>query len=153
MITGAALAWLTACTSPGAASAGADTAATTDLPTRVLRLLEQTGPPVVSSLAPGADERTPWFSVPSGGFAYSLDAKPDGTLLLAYTSPATDGGAGYDRSAIVRVTESGVAEHVACRDAAGVWCFYPLAAPDSERTWFVAEGLDILEEAFAQALR
>lgn len=143
MIPGAALAWLTACTSPDPATAGADTAAATDLPTSVLRLLEQAGPPVVSSLEPGGDERAPWFSVPSGGFAYSLDAKPDGTLLLAYTSPATDGGAGYDRSTIVRVTESGAVDHVACRDAAGVWCFYPLAVPGSERTWFVAEGPDI----------
>lgn len=143
MIAGAMLAWLTGCTSTGAATAGAETASTTQLPTGTLRLLEQAGPPAVSTLDPLADERTPWFSVPSGGFAYSLDVEPDGALLLAYTSPATDGGAGYDRSAIVRVTADGTVEHVACRDAAGVWCFYPLAVPGSERTWFVAEGLDI----------
>jgi len=142
MIAGLVLASLAACTSPGAAIPSPDTGGATDLPAGVLRLLEQTGPPVVSSLNPGGEAPTPWFSVPSGGFAYSQDAKPDGALLLAYTSPATDGGAGYDRSAIVRVTESGAVEHVACRDAAGVWCFYPLAVPGSERTWFVAEGLD-----------
>jgi Tol biopolymer transport system component len=128
-----------------AASAPVDTGVT--LPAGALRLLEELGPPVISTLDPQTSAKEAWFSVASGGFAYELDAGEGGDVTLAYTPPAAEGESGYDRSRIVRITPDGVVEPVACRDAKGVWCFYPAVAPDSARTWFVIEGDEVASGA------
>ena len=128
----------------GCAADPAGTVATAaPLPTGALRLLEEVGPPVVTTLDAATSQVYPWFAVPSGGFAYELDARADGGLALAYTAPATDGGPGYDRSRIVHLAHDGTETAVACRDAADVWCFYPAEAPGSARVWFVAAGVDV----------
>jgi len=121
------------------------------LPAGALRLLEELGPPVVSTLDPRTSAKEAWFSLASGGFAYELDVGAGGDLTLAYTPPAAEGESGYDRSGIVRVTSDGAVEPVACRDEKGVWCFYPVVTPDGPRTWFVIEG-DAVVSGVAHAL-
>ncbi|MDP2313575.1 MAG: hypothetical protein Q8P41_11765 [Pseudomonadota bacterium] len=113
------------------------------LPSGALRLLEELGPPVLSTLDLASAQKDDWFAVPSGGWAYDLDTDADGAVTLAYTAPPTDGGAGYDRSRIVHVSADGTETAVACRDAAGAWCFYPAVTPDSARVWFVIAGEDV----------
>lgn len=113
-----------------------------DRPAESLLLLEQLGPPVLSALDPRTGAKETRYTVASGGFAYDLDAGAAG-VTLSYTAPATDGGTGYDRSGLVRLGADDALSPVACPDAAGVWCFFPVNAPDSDRVWFVevADGL------------
>lgn len=110
------------------------------LPEGDLLLLEELGPPIVSRLDVQSSTTEAWYSVTSGGFAYALDTDDDGATL-SYTAPAAEGKDGYDRSRIVHVGAHGTLTDVACRDAAGVWCFYP--ANNRARTWFVIAGEDV----------
>ncbi len=114
-----------------------------DLPGETILLLEELGPPVLTTLDPTSAGTAPWFTVPSGGFAYDLDVYADGTVALAYTAPAIDGGAGYDRSRIVRLWPDAAPETVAGRDASGAWCFFPVVTSDTARVWFVTAGVDV----------
>ncbi len=97
--------------------------------------LQELGPPLVSRLDLATGVVDTRFSVPSGGFAYEVEAGEGGTFTLAYTAPPKDGGAGFDRSRIVRVNADDTLTDLACADAAGVWCFFPAVLGD--RTWFV----------------
>lgn len=117
-----------------------------DTPTQPLLMLEELGPPVLTTFDPLSASTSTRFTVPSGGFAYELDMRDD-TLFLSYTAPATDGGSGYDRSRIVSIDAANQIEPLACRDAPGVWCFFPVAAPDSTRVWFVMAGEDVVGDA------
>ncbi len=77
-----------------AASAPVDTGVT--LPAGALRLLEELGPPVISTLDPQTSSKEAWFSVASGGFAYELDAGEGGDVpsgaahALAYVDAPGD---------------------------------------------------------------
>ncbi|MDP2308290.1 MAG: hypothetical protein Q8P18_19885 [Pseudomonadota bacterium] len=127
---------------PGCA-AEAPAAAAPELPDERLLLLEELGPPVLSTLDPGAAGTEARFTLASGAFAYDLDVHESGAVALAYTAPGADGGPGYDRSGIVSLQPDDTLLAVACRDASGVWCFFPAWSPDTSRVWFVAAGVDV----------
>lgn len=118
-----------------------------DLPDEPLLLLEELGPPVLSVLDPGAAQADPRFTLPSGAFAYDLDVNESGAVALAYTAPAAEGGAGYDRSGIASLQSDDTLLPLACRDAPGVWCFFPAWSPGTSRVWFVAAGVDVASGA------
>jgi catechol 2,3-dioxygenase-like lactoylglutathione lyase family enzyme len=104
----------------------------------ILLMLEELGPPVLSSTDLTSGEDATVYEVASMGFAYEFDVS-QGRLALAYTPPPADGEDGFDRSWIARV-EDGEVSRFAGDDAAGAWAFYPTWAADGASLWFVATG-------------
>ena len=109
-------------------------------PSPILVLDERSPPEFGLKRIEGDADPVLTFGVPSGGFLYELDVHDvSGQTVIAYTPPAAEGSAGYDRSGVFLV-EDGAARRIACDDAGGVWCFYPQWSADGEWIWFVVDG-------------
>ena len=106
-----------------------------------LLVLEELGPPVISSLELDSGVSNPWYSLPSEAFAYELTSHPDRGVAVPYTPPPVDDGAAFDRVWVASLdADTQEATRLACPDTQGVQCFFPEWSADGASLWFVESG-------------